>query len=164
MLHVRRRNAFTSLPFGGKLSLFYQCWSVSPVLNALYLQRHTLFCCFTVHIFSCAAPAFRRLLLNISSAARGLCCLQVSSVNFQVNTCSQCYFELTDGLPRFIINFGEVLDCTIVFRKRRLANDSLSKCLSLNQGIWSFPNDLYFPGNNDSIKTESCEKTWYHLK
>ena len=62
MLHVRRRNAFTSLPFGGKLSPFYQCWSVSSVLNALYLQRHTLFRCFTVHIFSCAAPAFRWLL------------------------------------------------------------------------------------------------------
>ena len=62
MLHVRRRNAFTSLPFGGKLSLLYQCWSVSPVLNALYLQRHTLFRCFIVHIFSCAAPAFRQLL------------------------------------------------------------------------------------------------------
>ena len=31
-----RRNAFTSLPFGGKLSPFYQCWSVSPVLNALW--------------------------------------------------------------------------------------------------------------------------------
>ena len=62
MLHVRRRNAFTSLPFGGKLSPLYQCWSVSPVLNALYLQHQTLFRCFTVHIFSCAAPAFRRLL------------------------------------------------------------------------------------------------------
>ena len=39
-----------------------QCWSVSPVLNALYLQLHPLFRCFTVHIFSCAAPAFWRLL------------------------------------------------------------------------------------------------------
>ena len=27
-------SGFTSLPFGGKLSPFYQCWSVSPVLNA----------------------------------------------------------------------------------------------------------------------------------
>ena len=62
MLHVRRRNAFSSPPLGGKLSPFYQCWSVSPVLNALCLQRHTLFRCFTVHMFSCAAPAFRRLL------------------------------------------------------------------------------------------------------
>ena len=38
----------------------------------------TLFRCFTGHIFSCAAPAFRRLFLNISSAARGLCCLRRS--------------------------------------------------------------------------------------
>ena len=53
---------FTSFKLGGKLSPFYQCWSVSPVLNALYLQRHTSFRCFTVHNFSCAAPAFRRLL------------------------------------------------------------------------------------------------------
>ena len=32
------------------------------LLNAPYLQRYTLFRCFTVHIFSCAAPAFRWLL------------------------------------------------------------------------------------------------------
>ena len=44
-------------------SFWWQVVSVLSVLvSVLYLQRHTLFRCFTVHIFSCAAHAFRRLL------------------------------------------------------------------------------------------------------
>ena len=88
MLHVRRWNAFTSLPFGGKFSPFYQCWSVSPVLNALYLTcpaPHviSLFHCphFVVSLptSSLELPLLScGYFLNISSAARGLCCLRRS--------------------------------------------------------------------------------------
>ena len=57
MLHARRRNAFTSVPFGRKLSPFYQCWSVSPVLNVLYLQRHMLSLLHCPHLLLCC-PCF----------------------------------------------------------------------------------------------------------